>query len=155
MICRNAFFFDLQKINTLIRASKAFWGYSDTFLDNFMAKWEIKETYIHSNDLVLFEKEGHLVGLYAFKINDDPAPELDLFFVHPKQIGKGIGKVMWQHALEHALKQTWFEFKIIADPNAEPFYEHMGATTIGKFESFPGRFVPVMKMKLAYRSETV
>lgn len=148
MIHRNATASDLQTINSLIRESKGFWGYPDSFLDDFMMRWGIKEAYIYTNEIRLFEKEGKLIGLYAFKINDSNAPELDLFFVRHNQIGEGIGKVMWQHALDHALKHNWIEFKIIADPNAEPFYVRMGATTIGKFESFPGRFVPVMKMKL-------
>ncbi|MCL9685053.1 GNAT family N-acetyltransferase [Legionella maioricensis] len=153
MLPRNVMISDLEIINSLIRESKGFWGYSDAFLDDFMKQWGVKETYIHSNDLILFGKGEGLIGLYAFKINDDEAPELDLFFINRKQIGQGIGKIMWQHALDHALKHHWTEFKIIADPNAEPFYKRMGATTIGTFESFPGRFVPVMKMKLNIEAE--
>ena len=139
---------DLGNINTLIRESKGFWGYSDSFLDEFMQQWGIKESYLHTNEVILLEVESNLMGLYAFKINNQQAPELDVFFVARNKIGTGVGKSMWQQALHYAFVHQWAEFEIIADPNAEQFYERMGAKTVGTFESFPGRFVPVMMMKL-------
>lgn len=148
MIHRRAKASDLAIVNALIRESKGFWGYSELFLDEFMNQWGIKESYIHTNELTLFEKASHLIGLYAFQISNKNIPELDLFFVSKNHIGKGIGKNMWQQAVQYALNQSWNEFQIIADPNAKQFYERMGAKTIGTFESFPGRFVPVMMMEL-------
>lgn len=144
MTTRHAHSSELNIINDLIRGSKAYWGYTEVFLDEFMAKWGIQEHYLHDNAVFLFEKESELMGLFAFKINKDHLPELDLFFVHRNQIGKGIGKIMWQQALNYVSERNWTEFKIIADPHAEQFYKHMGAKNIGVFESFPGRFVPVM-----------
>jgi len=149
MLQRNAQSSDLNSINQLIRQSKGYWGYSNTFLDAFMSQWGITNTYINTNEVILFEQQGDLIGLFAFKINDDRAPELDLLFVHPTHIGNGIGKTLWQQALVHASSKKWLEFKIISDPHAEQFYEHMGAKTIGTYESFPGRFVPVMRVELA------
>ena len=148
MIHRSANNSDLTLINALIRESKSFWGYSDSFLDQFMAQWGIKASHLAMNEVLVFEKEGDLIGLFAFKINNENNPELNLFFVNRNHIGQGIGKKIWQHALSYALNRGWDEFKIIADPNAEQFYERLGAKTIGTFESFPGRFVPVMTMKL-------
>lgn len=52
---RSAMVSELTKINALIRASKAYWGYSDAFLDEFMAKWGMKEAYFHINEVVLIE----------------------------------------------------------------------------------------------------
>ncbi len=144
MTPRHAHSTDLNKINGLIRGSKAHWGYTETFLDQFMEQWGIQEHYLHANTVFLFEKEKELLSLFSFKINEEQFPELDLFFVHRNQIGKGIGKIMWQHVVHYASEQNWTEFKLIADPHAEQFYKHMGAKNIGVFESFPGRFVPVM-----------
>ncbi|CEG58554.1 GNAT family N-acetyltransferase [Legionella fallonii] len=150
MIPRRAHTTDINIINTLIRESKGHWGYTETFLDEFMKQWGIKEHYIHTNEVVLLEKEKELISLFAFKINEEQLPELDLFFVHRNQIGKGIGKIMWQHVMHYAVEQNWTEFKIIADPHAEQFYQYMGAKNIGVFESFPGRFVPAMMFQLPH-----
>lgn len=149
---RSATVSDQVQINNLIRESKSFWGYSDAFLDAFMSGWGVKESYFVTNEIMLFEKEGSLSGLYAFKINQENRPELDLFFVSRNHIGQGIGKLMWQHLLSTAVEHGWSEFELIADPNAESFYEHMGAKTMSHYESFPGRFVPVMVYRL---NETV
>lgn len=81
-------------------------------------------------------------------MNDERTPELDYFFVNRDHIGLGVGKVMWRKALKYASDQGWVEFEIIADPNAEQFYTHMGAKTIKVVESFPGRFVPLMRVEL-------
>ncbi|WP_019217185.1 hypothetical protein [Legionella tunisiensis] len=56
---------------------------------------------------------------------------------------------MWQHALQYTIGKGWKHFQLIADPNAEGFYKHMGAKTVQKFESFPGRFVPIMHYDIA------
>ena len=147
MIHRPAKLSECAALNTLIRESKGFWPYSDGFIDQFMQQWGINESYLQTNEIILFEKEEHVIGLFSFKMNHDNKPELDLFFVNRNHIGKGIGKSIWQQALNYALDHDWTEFQIIADPNAEGFYQHMGAKTIGSFESFPGRFVPMMLWK--------
>lgn len=148
MIQRPAQIADLDDINSLIRNSKSYWGYSSSFLEDFMTHWGVKKRYLYTNEVILFEAKNELIGLFAFKMDMENTPELDLFFVNPTYIGKGVGRSMWQQALFHARHHGWSEFKIITDPHAEQFYKHMGAQTTGIFESFPGRLVPRMTMHL-------
>lgn len=139
---------DLPQINTLLRASKGHWGYSESFLDSFMEKWGVKNDYLDKNEILLLE-DPSLVAFYAFNQN---GPELDLFFIHPAHIGTGLGRILWQDALQYAADKGWPQFHFISDPHAEPFYHHMGATTVKMYESFPGRFVPYMHYTVINRA---
>ena len=44
---------------------------------------------------------------------------------------RGVGRALFQHAVEQASKLGHHEIKIEADPNAAGFYERMGAKRIG------------------------
>ncbi|WED44024.1 GNAT family N-acetyltransferase [Legionella cardiaca] len=145
---RSATLSELTKLNDFIRTSKGFWGYSESFLDFFMEKYGLKEFYFSKNEIILLEEETELLGLYAFKLNYEGKPELDLFFINADKIRQGIGKTMWQYAIQYASRKGWKEFMLIADPNAENFYKCMGAETVQQFESFPGRFVPIMRVEV-------
>lgn len=139
---------ELEQINAFIRKSKSYWGYTEAFLDAFMEKWRVKlKGAFLENELIFLEQDKQPVGLFAFKINEQDLPELDLFFIDFNRIGQGIGKAMWQQVLNFAKKRGWEKFLLISDPNAEGFYIKMGAKTISRFESFPGRFVPVMQVE--------
>lgn len=139
---------DLPKINQFIRQSKAVWDYCEAFLDAFMEKYSVKSSFLEQEEVILFEQNGQLVGLYAFKINERYAAELDLFFINANHIRQGLGKQIWQHAINYAAARGWHEFELVADPNAEGFYQKMGAKNLRNFESFPGRFVPVLSVSL-------
>ncbi|KTC78013.1 GNAT family N-acetyltransferase [Legionella brunensis] len=150
MHLRRAKVSELSKINAFIRASKAVWDYSESFLDQFMERWGLQEIYFDKNEVILLEDENSLLGLYAFRVNEESLPELDCFFINSNKIKQGIGKIMWKYAIQYAQNKNWEKFQLIADPHAESFYKHMGAKTIQSFESFPGRFVPIMSVDINF-----
>jgi predicted N-acetyltransferase YhbS len=49
-------------------------------------------------------------------------------FLDVDQIGRGLGRVLWDHAVRTARGLGASHFVIGSDPNAAPFYEAMGAT---------------------------
>ena len=135
---------EIDDLNLLIRSSKSFWKYSSDFLDSYIKKWGLNEDYMANNYIAVLEEQQSTYGLWSFS-NDDEEPVLDNFFLHPAYIGQGLGKFMWQHVIAYATAQDWHSFQLLSDPNAEIFYEHMGAKKIGDYESHPGRFVPIMR----------
>ncbi|KTD64035.1 GNAT family N-acetyltransferase [Legionella spiritensis] len=143
---------ELPKINEFIYQSKNYWGYSPTFMMDFMNKWGVTLSFFETCEIILAEENNTLLGLFAFKINEDNKPELDLFFINAKKIQQGLGKLVWQQAIEYAKNKGWHEFLLISDPNAEGFYRAMGAEVIDTYESFPGRFVPIMQIKISKQS---
>lgn len=76
---------------------------------------------------------------------------LDNLWVLPEFMGQGIGKGLFEHALErsHVLGVT--TLKIESDPNGQSFYEKMGARKIGEHhtevEGHP-RVLPVLEINL-------
>jgi len=67
-------------------------------------------------------------------------------------MGLGIGKNLFRHAWERARLRGFTDLKIEADPNAESFYEKMGARKIGErhhgeLDGQP-RILPVMEINV-------
>lgn len=57
--------------------------------------------------------------------------ELEHFWVEPSSIGRGLGRTLFDHAVATARTAGGRSLFIDSDPNAEPFYERMGAERVG------------------------
>jgi N-acetylglutamate synthase-like GNAT family acetyltransferase len=139
---------EVEALNQFIRLSKGVWGYSDDFLDEFIERWGLTKETLEKKSVKILEMDGEIHGVFSFGPNKKKKIELDLFFVNPKFIKTGIGRKMWNFIDEYARANKWKGFELISDPNAEEFFQRMGAKTVSTVESFPGRFVPVMKYEL-------
>ena len=76
---------------------------------------------------------------------------LDNLWVLPGFIGKGIGRRLFLHSLERSRVRNASLLKILADPNAESFYRHLGAKKTGEERGEVGgvpRILPVMEIAL-------
>ena len=147
---KNAASNDLNKINELLRLSKAYWEYDAEFLDLFMKKLGITQNYMEQHTIKLFYIENNLVGFFNFSMNSENLFELDNFFLHPNYIGQGIGRKLWDACCQAAIEQGKDEFIIWSDPNAENFYLKMGCEKIGERQSpiMPDRYPPILKFKI-------
>jgi GNAT superfamily N-acetyltransferase len=89
------------------------------------------------------EEDGAVVGFYSLA-GEPPAGVLDLMFVDPDHIRRGIGRRLWAHTVDTARGAGLVSFSLDADPFAEPFYLAMGAVRIGTSPSAvrPGRELP-------------
>ncbi|MEX1030722.1 MAG: GNAT family N-acetyltransferase [Paenibacillaceae bacterium] len=129
-IIREALSSEASLLSQLAFESKSYWQYDQEYL--VAAREQIKITYsdIEQDYVYLYEDEQGISGFYHF-MNIQCDPELVWFFVHPKSIGTGIGKILWNHLLELIRNLEINEFMIKSDPNAESFYIKHGATRIG------------------------
>ena len=84
--------------------------------------------------MYIAEQDGEIRGFYALCEVDDKA-ELEHIWVRPSFIGTGIGKELSLDAMERAASLNVSGVELSADPNAEGFYERMGARKIGEVES--------------------
>jgi len=76
---------------------------------------------------------------------------LENLWVLPEHMGQGIGKMLFQHALERSRSRGVFTLKIEADPNAQSFYEKMGAQKVSEHQyELDGqlRILPIMEINL-------
>lgn len=140
---------ELNNLNHLLKISKGHWGYEDKFCQEFVDEWGLTEDYFANSILYKVVDEHKLIGIIGLSMKENK-PYLDYFFLQPEYIGKGLGRKMWHKVIQICKQQGWHSFELYSDPNAEPIYHSLGATTIGAYESFPGRKVPLMQYILNY-----
>jgi GNAT superfamily N-acetyltransferase len=80
-----------------------------------------------------------------------PRGELGNLWLDPEWIGTGLGRQLWQHAVDTARITGFTALRIESGPNAEGFYRAMGAYRIGETMSgsIPGRTLPLMRYQLS------
>ena len=139
-------------LSELAFRSKAYWGYSDKFMQ--ACKEEL--TY-HRNafstelfHFVVAELDSIVIGFYAIEQLTTAKAELEALFVEPKWIGRGVGRILMAHAKATAMQLGVDELIVQSDPNAEDFYLAAGGEIIDKRESgsVPGRYLPVLSIAI-------
>jgi GNAT superfamily N-acetyltransferase len=141
------------EISELAMRSKAYWGYSQEFMEACREELTVTPEHINSEDLhyVVAEGASELLGYYAIEKCTQFEYELDALFVEPEHIGEGIGKALMNHA-KHALGVLGAKTLIIqGDPHAVEFYRAAGGRQIGERESasISGRSLPLFVIELA------
>jgi GNAT superfamily N-acetyltransferase len=123
--------------------SEAYWGYDEEYMESFKDIYSVSENYISNYPTFILEDKEIIVGFYSFLMNSGET-ELEYFFIDPDYIGKGYGKLLWNHAVQSAKSLNIEDFEIVTSPEAIGFYIKMGAVKIGEVESLVkvGRKIP-------------
>ncbi|MBA3515284.1 MAG: GNAT family N-acetyltransferase [Pyrinomonadaceae bacterium] len=114
--------------------AKRHWGYPEHWIQHWQADLSVSSDFISNNQVYVAENDGVLIGFYALVVRDNKA-ELEHLWVAPDHIGTGVGKELFIHAMQIAAGENVSEVEISADPNAEGFYQRMGASRIGEVTS--------------------
>lgn len=131
-------------------AAKRHWNYPEAWIQFWIPQLTISTDYIVSNEVWMMLDKEKPIAFYALS-QDEEGYELGHLWVLPEYIGNGIGKQLFTHALEKCKLLNIPVLKIYADPNAQTFYEKMGARKISEHHSDlfgEGRVLPIMEMKL-------
>lgn len=135
---------DLETLNKISVESKAYWGYPESWIENWLDELTLDKDKLSTQNVLVIENENKIIGFSSIVENSRNYEILHLWIL-PEYIGKGFGKKL----LEKTIRTFTKPDKVIiveADPNAEPFYKSQGFVTFDKVESFPkGRFLSVMK----------
>jgi GNAT superfamily N-acetyltransferase len=138
---------DLTRITI---SAKRHWGYPESWMQHWLPSLTITAGYIETHETWMLLVEGLPVGYYSFSQSED-AWWLDNLWVLPEYMGRGLGKALFQHALERCGTLGIFKLNIEADPNAQSFYEKMGARKVHEHHSeLDGtpRILPIMEINL-------
>ena len=150
---------EAEALTDLIMRSKAHWGYDPTRLAAWRADHTLDAETIARDAVYCAEDAdaGVVAGVSHFYPITDEEVYLDRLFIEPAWMGRGVGRLLWCHAVEQATAQGAREMSLGADPNARPFYEHMGAVVTGWFESSfePGTQAPNMRYDLPLSPQCV
>ncbi len=137
-------------LSKLALRSKAYWGYSDQFMQACLGELTIEKSYIENNPVFAIEVEGSIIGFCALEHVSATEAELGYLFIDPVFIGKGYGRRLMIHAKKQAYKLGYRKIIIQGDPNAEQFYRAAGAVLVGTrpSASIPDRELPVFRIDL-------
>jgi GNAT superfamily N-acetyltransferase len=134
LIIRPAATEEAATLTGIAHAAKRHWGYPEHWIQHWQADLTISPEFISSNQVYVADDDAKLMGFYALIIRNDKA-ELDHLWVAPEHLGKGVGKELFIHAMQRAAGENVSAVEISSDPNAEGFYEKMGARRIGEVHS--------------------
>jgi len=123
-----------ETLTQIALEAKRHWGYPEHWIKHWESDLTITPEFIKNNHVYVAEYDGEIRGFYALCEVDDRA-ELEHIWVRPSFIGTGIGKELFLDAMERAARLNVSEVELSADPNAEGFYQRMGARKIGEVDS--------------------
>jgi GNAT superfamily N-acetyltransferase len=141
-------------LTEIAHAAKRHWGYPEKWIQQWQADLTITPEFIANNEVYVAEKGETIAGCGALCFGDVVA-ELEHMWIRPEHMGAGIGRALFNHLRARAmsLKRPALEFS--ADPNAEGFYERMGARRIGEVRSeIEGQPRALPRMTLKIDAET-
>lgn len=143
---------EVEELSDLALRSKAYWGYDEAFMEACREELTLTPEYLEKNPtFVLEDDDGRVVGLYSLEaMDDDGEVELGMLFIDPAAIGHGYGTRLFAHARREASRLGYDTMWIQSDPDAEGFYQSVGAATVGHLESrsLPGRMLPWMRLAI-------
>jgi hypothetical protein len=141
---------EAEVLSRLALRSKGHWGYDRAFLDACREELTFRPDEIGPRRMVVAESARRVLGFYSLD-GEPPDGELGNMWIEPASIGTGLGRLMWQHAMEAAGKAGFATVRITAEPFAEGFYRAMGAERVGQAPSgsLPGRTLPVLRIQVA------
>ena len=148
---------EAQALTALCLRSKAHWGYDSEFMRLCVSSLTVSEDAIaEGRVLVATDSANQIIGT-ASVLRDGDDGELGLMFVDPLAINRGVGRILFEAAAAMARSLGATRMPILADPNAAPFYERMGARFLRRMPSdaIPGRTLPFYEYDLTRGLEQV
>ena len=128
-------------LTALCVRSKAHWGYDAEFMRRSRASLTVSDADIATGRVLVAERAGLPFGVARV----EPDGELGLMFVDPRTLNRGVGRALFVAAVALARRLGATRMAILAEPNAAPFYQRMGARLVSHAPSdaIPGRTLPL------------
>jgi GNAT superfamily N-acetyltransferase len=135
-------------LSALALRSKAVWGYDVAFLEACRAELTVTPDRIDGGGVLVAEDTAAGVLGFAAAGLSAPHGSLDMLFVEPTQLRRGVGAALLSAILERAREHGVQDLTLDADPGAEAFYLTAGAVRVGESPSgsIPGRTLPRLRL---------
>ena len=121
-------------LTEIAHAAKRHWGYPENWIQHWKADLTITPEFIARNEMYVAIHDDEILGCCAIAF-DESVAELEHMWIRPEHIGTGVGRALFLHVKERAANLKVPVLEISADPNAEGFYQRMGATRVGEVRS--------------------
>ena len=135
-------------LRALAHRSKAFWPYSPEFLAAVQPMLQLDGHDVVAHEVWVLELDGAVAGWHRVTLHGDRA-ELEDLWLEPAVIGTGLGRILFEHAVDLAEAAGAARMEWDAEPYAEGFYRAMGGQEIGRSPSAveAGRTLPRMRLE--------
>jgi N-acetylglutamate synthase-like GNAT family acetyltransferase len=138
-------------LTQIAHEAKRHWGYPESWIEQWRNDLTITPEFIATNEVFVGVFDREVAGCCALVTSDNLA-ELEHMWIRPQYIGSGVGRALFLRVKERAADLAIPVLELSADPNAEGFYERMGARRIGEvpaeMEGTP-RILPRMSIQVA------
>ncbi len=148
---RQATVADLGELTEIAHESKRRWNYPESLISQWSSTLTFDESSLADMHVVVADGTGSVDGFCAVV----PGPvryQLEHLWVRPRAMGRGLGRALLEYATGYSRSQGAEVLVIEADPNAEPFYERMGAVRVdavpAPIPDDPGRVLPILEIAL-------
>jgi N-acetylglutamate synthase-like GNAT family acetyltransferase len=121
-------------LTEIAHAAKRHWGYPENWIEYWKDDLTITADFIANNEMYVAIIDEKIVGCCALVMRDSLA-ELEHMWIRPGHMGNGVGRALFNQIVERAAIHNAKVVELSADPNAEGFYQRMGATRIGEVRS--------------------
>ena len=122
---------DTEALTSIAHAAKRHWGYPERWIESWRDILTMRPEFIAANVAFSAMEDDRAIGFYLLTTEDD-GMHLDHLWIAPHAMGRGIGRALFEHAVEEIRRLGHRTLKIEADPNAEGFYARMGARRVGE-----------------------
>jgi GNAT superfamily N-acetyltransferase len=136
-----------DQLTKIALRAKRYWGYPEKWMEIWAPQLTFTPTYFEKNESWAAELDEQPVGFYTL-LDRNGIAWLENLWVAPEHIGKGFGRLLFQHAEEIASRRGYKILQLEADPNAAGFYEKMGMRKIEERDSEVDdqpRILPIME----------
>ena len=120
---------EAERLTQITLAAKRHWNYPESWIQQWLPQFAFSPQYIMEHEVWVMTENDMPIAFYSLNQNADEW-WLENMWVLPEYIGQGVGGQLFSHALERCRERGGSVLKIESDPNAQGFYEKMGAQRV-------------------------
>lgn len=118
-------------LTSIAAESEAYWGYDEEFMEIYKIIYNVTPEIISENLAYVLEDEGDIIGFYVV-IQEAYLGEVEYFYIKPRYMGKGYGRIMWEHMIDLCESFGILEIELVTSPQAKEFYINMGVVVVSE-----------------------
>jgi ribosomal protein S18 acetylase RimI-like enzyme len=131
-------------------AAKRHWRYPEGWIELWAPALTILPGFVGENEVWVAMAGEQEIAFYALS-GEGAEASLEHLWVLPERMGRGVGARLFSHAVSRSRERGFSLLLIESDPNAQGFYERMGARKVREnVYCLEGatRALPVLEMTL-------
>jgi N-acetylglutamate synthase-like GNAT family acetyltransferase len=122
---------EADTLTEIAHAAKRHWKYPESWIQQWQTDLTVSAEFIRTHEVFAATINGAIAGCCALVMTDSLA-EVEHMWIRPEQMGNGVGRALFEHVRARAVERGANALELSADPNAEGFYERLGAKRIGE-----------------------